>query len=126
MILSPYDILDTTDVLSVTSVDINILATWARMPAYCRYCHSLDHGLNSCPRSKRSTICLNCNQSGHIAKGCSYRNQTDGTPSHKKRKSNLPFSSRVEELVPDVVPTVSPSITSSVVTVKYGPQRNTI
>ncbi|CEP18898.1 hypothetical protein [Parasitella parasitica] len=61
------------------------LATWAAMPPYCKYCHSMDHILTNCASRKQKITCDLCGVSGHFKRSCPCRNE-DPDNSTKKRK----------------------------------------
>ncbi|KAI8636269.1 hypothetical protein BD408DRAFT_321294, partial [Parasitella parasitica] len=61
------------------------LATWAAMPPYCKYCHSMDHSLIQCTTRKQKISCDLCGVAGHFKCFCSRRNE-DPDNSTKNRK----------------------------------------
>ncbi|EPB90447.1 hypothetical protein HMPREF1544_02655 [Mucor circinelloides 1006PhL] len=61
------------------------LATWAAMPSYCKYCHSMDHALIDCATRKQKIPCLLCGTFGHFQRSCPRRNE-DPINSTKERK----------------------------------------
>jgi hypothetical protein len=60
-------------------------ATWAAMPPFCKYCHSLDHALINCEIRKKKLNCDLCNAFGHYRRECPRRNE-EASKSGKKRK----------------------------------------
>ncbi|KAI8638250.1 hypothetical protein BD408DRAFT_436265 [Parasitella parasitica] len=60
-------------------------ATWASMPPFCKYCHSMDHALLNCELRKKKLTCGLCHKPGHHQRGCPRRNEAS-TKSGKKRK----------------------------------------
>ncbi|KAL7335026.1 hypothetical protein PS15p_200569 [Mucor circinelloides] len=61
------------------------LATWAAMPPYCKYCHSMGHSLIQCATRKQKITCDLCGVAGHFKRSCPRRNE-DADNSTKKRK----------------------------------------
>ncbi|KAL9536447.1 hypothetical protein MBANPS3_012644, partial [Mucor bainieri] len=60
------------------------LATWAAMPPYCKYCHSMDHSLLNCATRKSKMTCDLCGDPGHMKRACPRQNDDPASP--KKRK----------------------------------------
>ena len=82
----PIDYSKETGNYSDTSTAVNVLATWAQMPAYCRYCHAPDHSMNTCALRLKNMRCNLCHETGHIRKDCGRKNVS--TVDHaKKRKT---------------------------------------
>lgn len=82
----PIDYSQETGNYSDTSTAVNVLATWAQMPAYCRYCHAPDHSMNTCALRLKNMKCNLCHETGHIRKDCGRKNVS--TVDHaKKRKT---------------------------------------
>lgn len=70
---------------------VNVFATWASMPPFCRYCHSDKHALLECELRMKATICRLCNVAGHIAKYCPRKNTSNSsTNSLAKKPRKLP------------------------------------
>ncbi|KAG2193953.1 hypothetical protein INT47_003523 [Mucor saturninus] len=82
---APSDYASSTGEVSSTLEVVNILATWASMPPFCRYCHSESHALLYCQLRKKATICHLCHVPGHIAKFCPRKNNA-GDSVGKRRK----------------------------------------
>ncbi|CEP12275.1 hypothetical protein [Parasitella parasitica] len=62
-----------------------VLATWAALPPYCRYCHASDHALVDCPTRKRNVTYRLCGEPGHYRK--QFPRHNDGLENAgKKRK----------------------------------------
>ncbi|KAI9366486.1 hypothetical protein BD770DRAFT_291983, partial [Pilaira anomala] len=70
---------------------VNVFATWASMPPFCRYCHSDKHALLECELRMKATICRLCNVAGHIAKYCPRKNTSNSsTNSLAKKPRKMP------------------------------------
>ncbi|KAK4521025.1 uncharacterized protein ATC70_004013 [Mucor velutinosus] len=63
------------------------LATWAAMPPYCKYCHSMDHALIDCETHKKKLTYDFWGIAGHFQRSCPRRNE-DPDNSTKKRKGS--------------------------------------
>ncbi|OBZ81057.1 hypothetical protein A0J61_10895 [Choanephora cucurbitarum] len=83
---------------------IQIKATWASMPPFCRYCHSSDHALVDCSLRRKAIICFNCHEAGHISGSCPRKNSSTG----KKRKTTTNQS-----VVPSLPPPSSTTTTTT-------------
>ncbi|OBZ81168.1 hypothetical protein A0J61_10783 [Choanephora cucurbitarum] len=62
---------------------VQVKATWASMPPFCRFCHSPEHALADCLLRRKATTCFHCNELGHISRVCPRKNSGVG----KKRKT---------------------------------------
>ncbi|GAN11859.1 hypothetical protein MAM1_1135d11476, partial [Mucor ambiguus] len=71
------------------------LATWAAMPPFCRYCHSMDHALINCDARKQKLTCDLCHEFGHYQRSCPRRNG-DPDKSGKKRKVSQEHQKKVQ------------------------------
>ncbi|GAN11624.1 hypothetical protein MAM1_0756c11200 [Mucor ambiguus] len=71
------------------------LATWAAMPPYCRYCHSMDHhALINCEARKQKLSFDLCHELGHYQRSCPRRNG-DPDKSGNRRKVSQEQQKRV-------------------------------
>lgn len=92
--------------LSKESDSVNVLATWASMPPYCRYCHSEQHAILDCEKRKNATLCHLCHAAGHIAKHCPRKNVS---LSKKQRKTPSSVPSAPSSAPVDLTTDESPS-----------------
>ncbi|KAI9364101.1 hypothetical protein BD770DRAFT_469298 [Pilaira anomala] len=83
---TPIDYSKETGNYSDSSTAVNVLATWAQMPPYCRYYHAPDHSMNHCQLRLKNMRCNLCHETGHIRKDCGRRN-VPSTDHAKKRKT---------------------------------------
>ncbi|CAO3704100.1 unnamed protein product [Rhizopus stolonifer] len=57
--------------IQLNGSDTSVLATWARMPDFCRYCKAMGHIKDNCDkRPADSRTCFICHQKGHISYQC--------------------------------------------------------
>ena len=124
----PIDYSDVSTLSLCQSFDrIQVRATWATMPPFCRYCHSSEHALKDCSVRRTATTCFNCHEVGHISRSCPRKNSGTG----KKRKTTTIAQSSTETsstpAIPDAPlapvspradPQSSPSVPSSPPTVE--------
>ncbi|KAI9337345.1 hypothetical protein BD770DRAFT_237434 [Pilaira anomala] len=94
------------DILSDTPDSVHVLATWASMPSFCRYCHSDQHALLDCPVRQKATVCRLCNKTGHIAKFCPRKNTSGPSPALSKKPRKMPKPPQT--LSPDAVSSTTP------------------
>ncbi|KAI7908100.1 uncharacterized protein BX663DRAFT_492989, partial [Cokeromyces recurvatus] len=97
---------------------MTVLATWASMPPYCRYCHSQEHALIDCDLRKTATICHFCNAPGHIAKNCPRRSEVKKSNLAKKARKVSKVTSLVDRppvIVTNPVPSSADVIASALV-----------
>lgn len=67
---------------------ISVLATWAQMPPFCRYCHADDHSLKDRQLRLKSIVCNLCHETGHIHKDCGRRNNSTVDQTKKRKTSS--------------------------------------
>lgn len=88
---------------------VQVKATWASMPPFCRYCHSSEHALADCIMRRKATTCYNCNATGHISRVCPRKNIGTG----KKRKTPVPIVTEPVQQVVNNSASMGVSVTSS-------------
>ncbi|CAO3694768.1 unnamed protein product [Rhizopus stolonifer] len=83
--------------IQLNGSDTSVLATWARMPDFCRYCKAMGHIKDNCDkRPADSRTCFICHQKGHISYQCTRSQDREPQP-HKRprnRESNSAITSR--------------------------------
>lgn len=107
----PLDYSKTSNEFLSTSDAVSVLATWAQMPPYCRYCHASEHSLKDCQWRLKSIVCNLCHETGHIRKDCGRRNNSN-TDQTKKRKTSKKSKVAIEIQPPTgtlPTPTSSPT-----------------
>ncbi|KAG1446138.1 hypothetical protein G6F56_009670 [Rhizopus delemar] len=68
------------------------LATWARMPDFCRYCKFMGHIKKNCDkRPADSRNCFICHQKGHTSYQCTHSQNHEPRP-HKRPRNREPNS----------------------------------
>ncbi|EPB89320.1 hypothetical protein HMPREF1544_03829 [Mucor circinelloides 1006PhL] len=82
---NPVDYSSPSGDLLQTQEQVLVFATWAVMPPYCKYCHSMNHALIECALRKKKLTCDLCHEFGHFQREYPRRNE-DSSKSGKKRK----------------------------------------
>ncbi|EPB92395.1 hypothetical protein HMPREF1544_00693 [Mucor circinelloides 1006PhL] len=82
---NPVDYSSPSGDLLQTQEQVLVFATWAAMPPYYKYCHSMNHALIDCALRKKKLTCDVFHEFGHFQRECPRRNQ-DSNKLGKKRK----------------------------------------
>ncbi|KAG1136639.1 hypothetical protein G6F37_007878 [Rhizopus arrhizus] len=78
--------------ISLTGTDTFLLATWDRMPDYCRYCKVVDHTEGSCDKRPADLrTCFICHKKEHASYQCTRAHDRSLQP-HKRPRQREPDS----------------------------------
>lgn len=78
--------------IQLNGSDTSVLATWARMPDFCRYCKAMGHIKENCDkRPADSRTCFICHQKGHISYQRTRSQDREPQP-HKRPRNREPNS----------------------------------